>query len=202
MDSRTSAVDDAASRLVVLVNGIPAAGKTTLARALSRRLGLPLFSKDVIKEAHAEVFGAQPPDERPQREWNRQFGRAASDTMWALLADSGCGAVLESTWPSQSTWGFVQTGLASAGVERALQIWCAVPADLARERYELRVPTRHSVHGAPPDAEEWATRWAPSTPLPLRHTLRVDTTRDVDLTAVAEWCLRPTTPDEREYSDS
>src|ERR1700691_3491513 len=58
-------------RIVVLVNGVPASGKTTLARGLARRLRLPLFSKDVIKEAHAEVFGAQPPDGRPQREWNR-----------------------------------------------------------------------------------------------------------------------------------
>jgi predicted kinase len=62
------------NRIVVLVNGMPASGKTTLARGLARRLRLPLFSKDVIKEAHAEVFGARPPDGRAQREWNRMFG--------------------------------------------------------------------------------------------------------------------------------
>jgi predicted ATPase len=55
-------MDAPGERIVILVNGLPASGKTTLARALARRLRLPLFSKDVIKEAHAEVFGAQPPD--------------------------------------------------------------------------------------------------------------------------------------------
>src|SRR5215475_7164343 len=87
-------------RLVVLVNGLPAAGKTTLARALSRRLRLPLFSKDVIKEAHADVLGALPPGDGAQRHWNSRLGAAASDAMWALLADAPGGAVLESCWPA------------------------------------------------------------------------------------------------------
>lgn len=34
----------------ILVAGIPAAGKSTMAEAMSQRLGLPVISKDVIKE--------------------------------------------------------------------------------------------------------------------------------------------------------
>jgi glucokinase len=183
--------DAASRRLVVLVNGLPAAGKTTLARTLSRKLSLPLFSKDVIKEAHAEVLGTQPPDGRPQRAWNSQFGAAASATMWALLADSPGGAILESTWPSRETWGFVQAGLNAAGVPAPRQIWCEVPLTLARERCAVRHPTRHAIHGDPPDEEEWSGRWALATPLPIPDTLHVDTTGGVDLDAIADWCRRP-----------
>ncbi|MFJ5231307.1 AAA family ATPase [Kitasatospora sp. NPDC088391] len=179
-----------AGRVVVLVNGMPAAGKTTLARALGRRLGLPLFSKDAIKEAHAGVLGAQPPDGRPQREWNRQLGAAASAAMWALLADAPGGAVLDSTWPAAETWEYVRGGLLEAGVDRPLQIWCEVPVEVARRRHELRHPTRHPLHGASPDVEEWYGRWARATPLPLARTRRVDTARPVDLDALAEWCRR------------
>jgi predicted kinase len=178
-------------RLVVLVNGLPAAGKTTLARALSRRLSLSLFSKDVIKEAHAGIFGAQPPDGRPQRLWNSQFGAAANDTIWALLADSPGGAVLESTWPGQETWSFVQAGLSAAEVPAPRQIWCQVPLALAKERFAARHAGRHAIHGEPPDDEEWSQRWALATPLPIPDTLHVDTTGHVDLDAVADWCRHP-----------
>ncbi len=83
------------TRMVVLVNGLPAAGKSTLAPHLAAALGLPLFTMDVIKEAHADVLGVDPPYGLTQREWNRRLGLAASETMWALLKQSTPGAVLE-----------------------------------------------------------------------------------------------------------
>lgn len=42
---------------VVLVTGVPAAGKSTLARALSARLGMPLLSKDRVKEVLYDTLG-------------------------------------------------------------------------------------------------------------------------------------------------
>ncbi|MBF8186037.1 AAA family ATPase [Nonomuraea sp. K274] len=60
--------------LVVLVNGLPGAGKTTVARGLGRALGLPVFSKDDLKETLADML------ERPggvgEREWSRRLGAA------------------------------------------------------------------------------------------------------------------------------
>lgn len=182
------------SRPVILVNGIPAAGKTTLAHALSRRLKLPMLSKDLIKEAYADVLGAQPPDDRSQREWNRQLGAAANTVLWALLAHSPCGAVIESTWPNPETWHHVEAGLAVAGITRPLQIWCDVPLSVARQRYESRHSTRHAIHGEPLDNDEWAGRWTRATPLPISRTLRVDTSGTVDVDAIATWCVRAGDP--------
>jgi hypothetical protein len=144
----------------------------------------------VIKEAHSDVFGVQPPDGRPQRAWNSQFGAAANATMWALLADSPSGAVLESTWPSRDTWASSRPGSTLPQVAAPRQIWCEVPLALATERFAARNSTRHGIHGEPPDEEEWSGRWAHATPLPIPNTLHVDTTCHVDLDAIARWCRR------------
>ncbi len=42
---------------VILINGLPGSGKTTLAGALSRQLNTALLSKDQIKEALADAVG-------------------------------------------------------------------------------------------------------------------------------------------------
>ncbi|MBS2963806.1 AAA family ATPase [Actinocrinis puniceicyclus] len=169
----------------ILVNGLPGAGKTTLARALSRRMLLPLLSKDVIKEAHADVFGAQPADGLPQRRWNQAFGAAASETMWALLADAPGGAILESFWPADYHR-LAAGGLARAGVERPLELWCEVPPELARQRYEQRLP-RHPIHGALADDEEWEHWRRTARPIGLGPVLRVNTGVQVDVEQVAAW---------------
>ncbi|MGH3487289.1 MAG: AAA family ATPase [Actinopolymorphaceae bacterium] len=176
------------NRLVVLVNGLPAAGKSTLAPRLARTLGLPLFSKDVIKETHADVLGATAPDGRTQRQWNAALGRAASETLWALLAHATSGAVLESSWRSDVRT-LVKSGLADAGAEGHVEVWCDVSPELAWTRYVARSTTSHPVHGALMSrGEEWARMVEHGEPLALGPVRRVDTSRDVDVDQLAAWC--------------
>jgi predicted kinase len=76
----------------VLVAGWPAAGKSTLARALAAELGLPLLAKDEIKEALIDGLGY--PQTVAQ---SRRLGRAAVLAM-LRVAQRCPGAVLDSTW--------------------------------------------------------------------------------------------------------
>ena len=142
-------------RMVVLVNGLPAAGKSTLAPELAVALELPLLSKDVIKETHADVLGADPPPGLTQRDWNRKLGTAASETMWALLSQSTPGAVLESSWRTDVRQ-LVDAGLRRAGFAGAAEVWCEAPLPLLRERFAQRWSSSHAIHGAAPGDDEWA----------------------------------------------
>ncbi|WP_207947905.1 GNAT family N-acetyltransferase [Metallococcus carri] len=100
--------DNEHPRVVVLVNGLPGSGKTTIARRVAAELGIPLWSKDILKETLYDEA-------------------AASQLMWRLLADSPSGGVLDNNL-RQSDLAHVQRGLASAGIapERVLQV---IPAD-------------------------------------------------------------------------
>jgi predicted kinase len=184
-------------RPVVLVNGLPGAGKTSLARTLSQRLRLPLLSKDTIKEAHADVLGTEPPPGWPQRRWNAALGAAASETMWVLLADAPGGAVLESCWP-EDVRHFVAQGLQRAH-SRPVEIWCDAPLEIARRRFEARHP-RHPIHGELLTDAEWERWRLTAQPLHIGPTLRIDTTGPVDTHAIIAWIHQRTRSDHQEPS--
>ena len=80
--------------LLVIVTGPPCTGKTTLARRLAADLGLPLMSKDTIKETLFEVLGV------PDRAGSKRLGGASMELLYTfieaqLAAGQGCGAERE-----------------------------------------------------------------------------------------------------------
>jgi len=146
---------------------------------------LPLFSKDTIKEAHADVLGAGPPSGWTQRGWNAALGAAASRTMWVLLAEAPGGAILESCWFRDVRY-LVVRALQRARTRPPAEIWCEVPLAVARQRFEARYP-RHPIHGELPTDAEWERWQAAAQPLQIGPTFRVDTTGPVDSNAIIAW---------------
>jgi predicted kinase len=115
---------------VVLVNGLPGSGKTTLAVDLAATLGAQSLSKDAVKEAIAAVL--QDPAMVPR------LGAIAMDTVWALASGIPATVVIESWWFRPRDLHLAKAGLGLVGAARAVEIWCDVPAGLARSRYETR----------------------------------------------------------------
>ncbi|GLW71904.1 hypothetical protein Kpho02_42030 [Kitasatospora phosalacinea] len=169
----------------VLVNGLPGAGKSTLAHALAVELGLPLFSKDAVKETLADQLAALRPADR--WEWSRALGAAAGETLWTLLRDARGAAVLEAPWLGEPMRTVVRAGLDAAGVDRPQEVWCDVPPALARRRFEQRLARRHPVHPERPGEPDgrWKVWAREAGPLALGPVHRVDTSGPVDVPALA-----------------
>jgi hypothetical protein len=112
--------------------------------------------------------------------------------MWALLADAPVGAVLESCWPADVR-DFVVQGLSRANYATAVEIWCDVPLETARQRFEARHP-RHPIDGDLLTDDEWERWRCTARPLHVGPTLHVDTTQPVDTQAIIAWIQAPQAP--------
>jgi predicted kinase len=82
---------------LVVISGLPASGKTTLARRLAAEMRLPLVGRDDIKERLFESLGWS------DREWSKRLGGASWDLLYwfvetQLAAGQSC--VIESNFNS------------------------------------------------------------------------------------------------------
>ena len=167
---------------LIIVNGLPGSGKSSLARELATELSLPLFSKDAIKETLADSLTSFRSKEETCFEWSQQLGLAAAECLWRLVADARGNAVIESPWLAHLR-PIVARELERAGVLTHDEIWCDLPLEIARKRFEDRASTRHWIHvesSGSTDAD-WAMWSQVVEPLGLGTVHRVDTTRPVDV---------------------
>lgn len=83
---------------VVYVSGAPGAGKSTVAVPLAEQLGLPLLSKDIIKE---RLFDSLPSSSEDPMIWSRVLGGVAMDLLWTLARQPST-VVLEASFRPHS----------------------------------------------------------------------------------------------------
>ena len=165
----------------VVVSGLVASGKTAVAGPLAHALGIPLVSKDVIKEALFDALGFG------GWAWSKTLSRAADAAMVRIAQDLEA-AVLDNFW-------YVETvdELLAPLPRPVVEVFCRCDADVAFERFRRRY--RHAGHADDERSAELqhASFLDRSKKLPLQvlgPVVEVDTERSVDVASVAARVLQ------------
>ena len=120
------------ARLLIVVSGLAASGKSTVGRELSRGLSLPLLDKDEILEALFDSLGC---DDRGQR---HRLSRASDEVLFRLAAASSA-SVLVNWWNHDSA-----SARLSAISDSIVEVFCDCPIEIAAARFASR--ERHPGH--------------------------------------------------------
>lgn len=166
---------------VVLVNGIPASGKSTLTRALSHRFGWPVLTLDSLKEPFMACFA--PVD----RQRNRQLGCAAYQAIWNIVGQAPAGQIwLIDAWFGFQPRALLEQGLKQAGVGAVLELWMQISPDDAVARYQARLSQRLPGHPGAEYLPELRQLAQQAQPMALGPVLPVNAVAQ-DEAAVARW---------------
>ncbi|WP_369691107.1 AAA family ATPase [Nocardia altamirensis] len=129
-------------KLLVLINGLPASGKSTSGRSLAKAFGAQFLSKDSVKEALASCGDSTVP----------ALGGIAMDAVWALAQATSTSVVIDSWWFKPRDIQFARAGIekvGASGSDEPLAIRSAVV---------LACGVRHC--RAPPPGARAGRRWA------------------------------------------
>lgn len=163
----------------IVVSGGPGSGKTLLAHPVAEALGLPLLSKDTIKEALFDELGIG------DRLWSRRLGRASVAVLYRIAATCPA-AVLESVFHHD----LAIADLMALG-KPLIELHCQCDKEVALHRFEQRASDeRHPGHLDSQQPRNRLVELVEEGLEPLRlggPLLEVNTNHQVDIDKVVAW---------------
>ncbi|MCW1876249.1 AAA family ATPase [Erwinia sp. INIA-01] len=129
-------------KTLILVNGIPASGKSSVAKIIADYFSYPVLSIDKIKEPFMVQFA-----DIIDRPLNRKLGYAAYESMFNIVMSSPPETVfIMDAWFGFRDKSVLEGYLEKLGEVRVLEIWVKASPDLVAERYKQRCHCRVKGH--------------------------------------------------------
>lgn len=178
----TTALKNRPTKRAVFVNGVPASGKSSVARALSDATGWPILALDTVKNPFLSIL---PPGDRL---FNRTLGRAAYAAIFDLIAEAPAQTtVIIDAWFGFQPMEVLQTHIQRAGLTAIAEIWCHAPPEQIGARYAARLGHRPAGHPGAEYVPELITLAQRAQPTGLAPRMDVDTTKAIAAEPLREW---------------
>ena len=164
-------------RQALLINGVPASGKSTIANNLTPKLTsagfnpVP-FALDTVKEGLFAQIGTG------DREYNRMLGRASYHAIFNTVAafPDRLLAVIDA-WHGFQPKDVLSDHLERAKIDHVVEVWVAVSPTTAAARYMSRSLDRHTGHLPASYADELFILAGKAQPMGLGDVITVDSER-------------------------
>jgi len=166
-----------------VVCGMPASGKSTIAKELAKTLGVKIFRSDVIRK---ELFGLEPSEQVGVLFEEGIYSKAASSLTYGkllLLAqeeiERGYSVILDATYSGRHQRSEVLR-LAKDMDANLMFVECICPEDLLKERLMRREATSSVSDARLRHFEQFKARFEPLDEIRDEMHLRVDTQRPLE----------------------
>jgi aminoglycoside phosphotransferase family enzyme/predicted kinase len=163
---------------LLAVGGLIASGKSTLSRALGRRLGAPVIGSD---ETRKRLLGVPPTTALHSAPWQAAYGAETSERVYdevlrraRVVIESGRTAVVDASFRSAQDRLAARSLARSLGAEFAF-VECRVPEDVARTRLRARAQGPSVSDGRLEIFDEFVARYEPVKELAQGEGWVVDT---------------------------
>ena len=167
---------------LVMVNGVPASGKSSVARNVSKATGWTLLTLDTIKNPFLEFI------EGVDRPFNRILGRASYKSIFATIAEAREGTTfVVDAWFGFQPESTLREHLALAGISHLAELWCHAPAEEIGRRYEARAEQRPNGHPGAAYVPELIELARSAKAMALGPVLSIDTTSTLATDKIVEW---------------
>ncbi|CAG9297220.1 AAA family ATPase [Celerinatantimonas diazotrophica] len=156
-------------KTVILVNGIPASGKSTTAIKIADYFTCPYLSLDTIKEPFMELY------HDVDRDFNRKLGKAAYQAIWNTIAQSPdeCVYVVDAWFgfrPKKELLQYIE----QSDVHHVIEVWNQVSPETVVERYKQRLPYRRKGHPGAEYLSELETLAQKAQPMDIGELIWLD----------------------------
>jgi glucokinase len=175
----------AKGKRLLMVNGVPASGKSSLAHGISKQTGWSVLGLDTVKTPFLELV------EGVDRAFNRTLGRASYKSIFAIIQEAPEGATfIVDAWFGFQPVSVLQEHINMAGITNIAELWCHAPAEVLARRYSDRAGNRVAGHPGVSYVPELIALAKTAGPSQLGPVLDIDTTEPQEIETIASWADR------------